>query len=133
MKNANHNASVADYFRKINRGRDLALGYRELLDVMNASICSESWPPQGRRHIDDPTTFYEFTWRLTLSSAGNLDAVLSVIDQAQRNSVSLNDLPMGALKRFVELREALDDYLRRGGDWPTPAHMPGGSRLEPGR
>jgi hypothetical protein len=124
MKNNNRNASVATYVSRLQGAVAAAAGYRELRKLITASESDEFWP-YGRDKVSE----YQFSWRLKLSDAGELSYDLWIVHAVHRLQAPLDKLPIGALERYTELKRALDDFIHRGGDWPTPVHMPGGSQL----
>lgn len=135
MKNLNTNASVANFWRRINDVRALHAEYQKMLSAIQASQSDESWPPYDRdrpHKVTDPDPTYQISWGLRIGSGCKLEYDLDVINAATRIPIPWQELPLGAMERMTELRRALEDYLHRGGDWPTPNHCPGGSQLGPG-
>lgn len=134
MKNTNGNASVADFYRRVNGARNYAQQYKYLRATVAASQSDEFWPPADRYtgKRPDSDVVYQLQYGLKLGDGGDLNYHLGIINAADRMEVHLNGLPIGALERYTELRRALEDYIHRGGDWPTPNHMPGGSCLVAG-
>jgi hypothetical protein len=124
MKNNNRNASVAAYVSRLQGAVAAAAGYRELRKLIISSESDEFWP-YGR----DKTSEYQFSWGLKLADNGELTYSLRITHAVHRLAAPLEGLPIGALERYTELKRALDDFIHRDGDWPTPVHMPGGSQL----
>jgi hypothetical protein len=128
MKNQNSSSSVADWYRRMNYVRNSFKNYLAMLQDIQDSKCSETFPP-----IIPPSEGYKeqckFEWGLRIDGY-NLDFSLQVFECANGKILPLHRLSIEALERYTQLRRALEDYIHRDGDYPNPNHMPGGSQLK---